>query len=191
MKEKESPQDKKQKTMQEASTEDTQESGQPVQEPVMPAETEELQKTQAALAEVNDKYLRLYAEFDTFRRRAAKEKLALIETANENILKQILDIVDDFERAMAVMQQHAQSQEADSMQQGVQLIHDKLMHLIQQTGVKVMEVDKGSNFDADLHEAVTQMAREEKLKGKVVEVLEKGYYLKDKVLRFAKVVTGA
>jgi molecular chaperone GrpE len=191
MKEKESPQDKKQKTMQEASTEDTQESGQPVQEPVMPAETEELQKTQAALAEVNDKYLRLYAEFDTFRRRAAKEKLALIETANENILKQILDIVDDFERAMAVMQQHAQSQEADSMQQGVQLIHDKLMHLIQQTGVKVMEVDKGSNFDADLHEAVTQMAGEEKLKGKVVEVLEKGYYLKDKVLRFAKVVTGA
>jgi molecular chaperone GrpE len=191
MKEKESPQDKKQKTMQEASTEDTQESGQPVQEPVMPAETEELQKTQAALAEVHDKYLRLYAEFDTFRRRAAKEKLALIETANENILKQILDIVDDFERAMAVMQQHAQSQEADSMQQGVQLIHDKLMHLIQQTGVKVMEVDKGSNFDADLHEAVTQMAGEEKLKGKVVEVLEKGYYLKDKVLRFAKVVTGA
>jgi molecular chaperone GrpE len=191
MKEKESPQDKKQETMQEASTEDTQESGQPVQEPVMSAETEELQKTQAALAEVNDKYLRLYAEFDTFRRRAAKEKLALIETANENILKQILDIVDDFERAMAVMQQHAQSQEADSMQQGVQLIHDKLMHLIQQTGVKVMEVDKGSNFDADLHEAVTQMAGEEKLKGKVVEVLEKGYYLKDKVLRFAKVVTGA
>jgi molecular chaperone GrpE len=77
------------------------------------------------------------------------------------------------------------------MQQGVQLIHTKLMHLLQQAGVKEMEVNQGSDFDANLHEAVTQTAGEENLKGKVVDVLEKGYYLKDKVLRFAKVVTGA
>jgi molecular chaperone GrpE len=156
-----------------------------------PAEVDVLQKSQAALAEANDKYIRLYAEFDNFRRRAAKEKLHLIEAANENILKQLLPIVDDFERAMAAIQKTNQEQGAESMQQGIQLIHDKFFHLLQQAGVKPMEVYPGSEFNAELHEAVTQTPVEESLKGKVVEVLEKGYYLKDQVLRFAKVVIGA
>ena len=153
-------------------------------------QAEELEKAQAVLAEANDKYIRLYAEFENFRRRAAKEKLALIETASEDILKRLLPIIDDFERACAALQQD--NTPAQAMQEGITLIYDKLMHLLQQAGVRPIELTKGTDFDAELHEAVTQTPVEDKaLQGKVVDILEKGYYLKDKILRFAKVVIGS
>lgn len=149
-----------------------------------------LEKVQAALAEAHDKYVRLYAEFENFRRRAAKEKIALIETASEAILKKLLPILDDFERALAAAAQSSAPPEA--MQKGVRLIYDKLIHLYQQAGVQPMETTQGTPFDAELHEAVTQTPVEDKaLQGKVVEVVEKGYCLRDKVLRFAKVVIGS
>lgn len=149
-----------------------------------------LPKAQQELAAVHDKYLRLYSEFENFRRRTAQEKLALIETASEDILQKLLPIVDDFERALAAM--HATDAVAQATQEGIQLIYDKLLHLLQQAGVQAMPLEKGAPFDTDLHEAVTQMPTEDNaLKGKVLDVLEKGYLLKEKVLRFAKVVTGA
>lgn len=147
-------------------------------------------KVQEDLAAANDKYLRLYSEFENFRRRAAKEKLSLIETASEGILKKLLPIVDDFERALGAFQSTDTAPQA--MQEGVRLIYEKLIHLLQQAGVQLMPLDKGTAFDTELHEAVTQISVKDKaMQGKVLEVLEKGYLLKEKVLRFAKVVTGA
>ena len=149
-----------------------------------------LKKVQEELAVANDKYLRLYSEFENFRRRSAKEKLVLIETASEDLLQKLLPIVDDFGRALAAM--HATDTAAQAMQEGIQLIYDKLMHLLQQAGVAPMPLEKGAPFDAELHEAVTQLPTEDNaMQGKVLEVIEPGYLLKEKVLRFAKVVTGA
>ena len=149
-----------------------------------------LEKVQADLAASDDKYLRLYSEFENFRRRAAKEKLILIETAGEAMLKKLLPVADDFERALASFQTSDQAPQV--MQEGVRLIYEKLMHLLPQADVKPMLIDKGVVFDTELHEAVTQVPVEDKaMKGKVLDVVEKGYLLKDKVLRFAKVVTGA
>jgi molecular chaperone GrpE len=150
-----------------------------------------LKQAQEDLAAANDKYLRLYSEFDNFRRRAAKEKLFLIETAGEDIFKKLLPIVDDFERALEAFQT-ADTSAPQATQQGVRLIYEKLTHLLQQAGVQTMPLDKGTVFDAELHEAVTQISTEDQgMQGKVLEVLEKGYLLNEKVLRFAKVVTGA
>lgn len=145
-----------------------------------------LKKVQEDLVAANDKYLRLYSEFENFRRRSAKEKQALVETAGEDILKKLLPIVDDFERALEALRS------TDATHEGIQLIYDKLMHLLQQAGVQPMPLEKGTPFDAELHEAVTQMPTEDQaMQGKVLEVIEKGYLLKEKILRFAKVVTGA
>lgn len=149
-----------------------------------------LEQVQAELVASNDKYLRLYSEFENFRRRVAKEKLALIDTACEDILRKLLPVVDDFERALASLQ--ADEKVPQAMQAGVQLIYEKLMHLLQQAGVQPMLLDKGAVFDTEFHEAVTQVPVEgEDMQGKVLDVLEKGYFLKEKILRFAKVVTGA
>lgn len=149
-----------------------------------------LSQAQEALAEANNKHLRLYAEFENFRRRAAREKIDLIETASEGVLKKLLPIVDDFERALAAFQ--SDQANAEATQEGIKLIYDKLIHLLEQTGVQPMLLEKGTPFDPELHEAVTQVPVEDTtLQGKVVDVVEKGYLLKEKVLRFAKVVTGA
>ena len=149
-----------------------------------------LQQTEEELAAANEKYLRLYSEFENFRRRSAKEKLTLVETASEGILTKLLPVVDDFERGLTAMS----SVDADpkATQEGIQLIYGKLQHVLQQAGVKPMEIAKGASFDTEFHEAITQMPVEEAaMKGKVIDVTEKGYMLKEKVLRFAKVVTGA
>ena len=151
---------------------------------------QEFKKAQEDLAAANEKYLRLYSEFENFRRRATKEKFSLIEAAGERILKKLLTIVDDFERALEAIQ--TTDATAQAMQEGIYLIYEKLLHLLQQEGVQPMPIEKGTAFDAELHEAVTQMSVEEQaMHGKVLDVLEKGYLLKEKVLRFAKVVTGA
>ena len=154
--------------------------------------TQTVEQLQEELAATHDKYLRLYSEFENFRRRASKEKLSLIERAGKDIFSNLLPIVDDFERAIKALHPTDEAAATLASEEGIHLIYGKLRHLLEQAGVQVMPVEKGADFDTELHEAVTQMAVEDKeMKGKVLEVVEKGYLLKEKVLRFAKVVTGA
>lgn len=150
---------------------------------------DEMSQTKAELEESKDKYLRLYSEFENFRRRTARERLELIKTAGEEVITSMIAVVDDFERA----RKSNESKEIDAaVKEGMELIYHKLIKTLEQKGLKVMEVGKGSDFNPELHEAVTQFpAPDELLKGKVIDVLEKGYLLGDKVVRFAKVVTGA
>lgn len=153
------------------------------------AAVQAFKKIEEDLAAANEKYLRLYSEFENFRRRSAKEKLTLVETASEGILAKLLPVVDDFERGLAAM--NNTDTDPKATQEGIQLIYGKLQHLLQQAGVKPMEIEKGASFDTEFHEAITQMPVEEAaMKGKVIDITEKGYMLKEKVLRFAKVVTG-
>lgn len=138
------------------------------------------------IAGARDKYIRLYSEFENFRRRTAKEKLEMVQTANEQLIQSLLPVVDDFERAEKAAQENS-SKDAE----GFLLIQQKLRKTLELYGVKTMEASRGSEFDTDLHEAITQVpAPEPDLKGKIVDVVEKGYLLNDKVIRFAKVVVG-
>jgi molecular chaperone GrpE len=140
------------------------------------------------LAELKDKYLRLYADFENFRRRTAKEKIDLIASANAELMKSILPIVDDFERAM---QSFESTTEIEPLKEGVGLISNKLFKTLESKGLKPMNA-KGEVFDAEIHESVTQFpAPTEDLKGRVIDEVEKGYYLNDKVIRYAKVVVGS
>lgn len=152
------------------------------------AEQTEEERLSAELAESKDKYLRLYSEFENFRRRTAKEKLDLIATASEDIVSNLLPVLDDFERA----QESNKEADADTMREGFGLIYNKLKNILEQKGLKPMNAGEGTEFDPELHEAITQIpAPKKKLQGKVVDVIEKGYYLGEKVIRFAKVVIGA
>ena len=140
------------------------------------------------LAELKDKYLRLYADFENFRRRTAKEKLELIANANEGLLVALLPAVDDFERAMQSLET---TSDVAALKEGVSLIYNKLFRTLESKGLKPM-TSKGEVFNADLHESVTQFpAPSDDLKGKVIDEVEKGYYLNDKVIRFAKVIVGS
>ena len=137
------------------------------------------------LAELKDKYLRLYADFENFRRRTAREKLDLISNANEGLLQALIPVVDDFERAMQSIEN---TNDVAAIKEGVSLIYNKLFKTLESKGLKPM-VSKGEPFNADLHESVTQFpAPSDDLKGKVIDEVEKGYYLNDKVIRFAKVI---
>lgn len=148
--------------------------------------TTDLKKAQDELADAKDKYLRLYSEFENFRRRTAREKLDLIQSANEKLVNAFLPIIDDFERAEKAFK----GSESKEME-GFLLIYNKFKKILDQAGVKVMEA-KGSDFNPDLHEAITQVpAPNESMKGKVMDVVENGYLLNDKVIRFAKVVVGS
>lgn len=147
-------------------------------------EKSDIDKLKDELAEFKDKYLRLYSEFDNFRKRTAKEKLDLIQNANEQLLVALLPIVDDFERA-------SKAAEENTDIEGYKLIQDKFNKSMEKYGVKTMKIETGSDFDPDFHEAITQIpAPEEKLKGKIVDVVEKGFLLNEKVIRYAKVVVG-
>lgn len=137
--------------------------------------------------EVNDKYLRLYAEFENFRRRTNKEKLDVISSANAGVVKDLLPVLDDFERAIA---NNENTEDITALKEGFQLIFNKFSHVLTSKGLKPMEANE-ETFDSELHEAVANIpAPDEKLKGKVVDTVEKGYYLNDKVIRYAKVVVG-
>lgn len=143
---------------------------------------EKLQEMGEKLAEMNDKYLRIYSEYENYRKRTNTEKADLILNGGKDVIKSILPVVDDMERAL----QHID----DEHKEGVQLIFNKLMTILGQKGLKPMEA-KGEKFDENLHEAVTQFpAPTEEQKGTVIDVVEKGYFLNDKVLRYAKVVVG-
>jgi molecular chaperone GrpE len=148
---------------------------------------DEVAKLKNDLGEAKDKYIRLYSEFDNFRKRTAKEKLEMVQSANEHLLKTLLPVVDDFERAEKSFRERD-----DKELEGFFLIYNKFKKVLEQAGVKVMELGPGSDFNADLHEAITQIpAPDEKLKGKIVDVIEKGYLINEKVIRFAKVVVGS
>lgn len=152
------------------------------------AQADPLKEKEEELAAAKDKYLRLYAEFENYRRRTAKERLELVKTANEELILDLLSVVDDMERSLQIF---ADKEEVAPMYEGIQLVHQKFSKVLTQKGLKVMEIGPGSDFDSEYHEAVAQTpAPEEKLKGKIVDVVEKGYFLGDKVLRFAKVVIG-
>lgn len=151
------------------------------------SQDDETAKAQADLAEQKDKFIRLYSEFENFRRRTAKEKLEMIQSANEQLLKALLPVADDFERA-----EKAFKDKNDKDLEGFLLISNKFRKTLDQAGVRVMDVKPGADFDADLHEAITQVpVKDDTMKGKIVDVVENGYLLMDKVIRYAKVVVGS
>lgn len=154
-------------------------------EPVLSPE----EQLKVELAEQNDKFLRLYAEFDNFKRRTAKERIELIKTAGAEVLGSMLSVLDDFDRAQKSIME---ATDTNGVKEGLNLVHHKLKTTLSAQGLKEMEPSIGKPFDTDFHEAVTNVpAPSEELKGKVIDELEKGYMLNDKVIRFAKVVVGS
>ncbi len=153
----------------------------------MQKEKQEIDTLTQNLKDEKDKYLRLYAEFENYRKRTAKEKLELFDTAAEKVIKNLLPILDDFERAIAEMKKNKE----DELVKGVELIYDKFKKTLQKEGLKHIEVNKGDDFDPEKHEAIAQVPVEDKkMKNKIVDVVEQGYQLGNKNIRFPKVVTG-
>ncbi|RZJ29269.1 MAG: nucleotide exchange factor GrpE [Flavobacterium sp.] len=145
------------------------------------------EKLSAELEKEKDKFLRLFAEFENFKRRTAKERLELFKTANQEVLQAMLPVLDDFDRAM----NEIRKSDDEVMLKGVELIHEKLKSTLTSKGLEVVETRAGDTFNADFAEAITQIpAPSPELKGKIVDVIEKGYKLGDKIIRFPKVVTG-
>lgn len=141
----------------------------------------------AKLNELNDKYLRLYSDFDNFRKRTAKEKMELIQSGGADVFKSLLPVVDDFDRAI---KSNSETTDIETINEGFNLIYHKLKTTLTQKGLQEMD-SMGEIFDTDLHEAITNIqAPDEASKGKILDVLEKGYMLNGKVIRFAKVVIG-
>ena len=146
-------------------------------------------KMEEELNDLKDKYLRLYSDFENYKRRSARERLEIISSANKDLMIDLLPVLDDFERALHVAHENS---ETAPVHEGIQLVYTKFLKILEQKGLKEMEIGPGDAFDSEYHEAVAQIpAPDESLKGKIVDVIEKGYYLGDKVIRFAKVVTGA
>ncbi|MFC6097957.1 nucleotide exchange factor GrpE [Flavobacterium qiangtangense] len=139
------------------------------------------------LASEKDKHLRLFAEFENYKRRTSKERVELFKTANQEVLQALLPVLDDFDRAMIEISKS----EDENLLKGVNLIHEKLKNTLVSKGLEEVEVKAGDAFNADFAEAITQIpAPSDKMKGKIVDVLEKGYKLGDKIIRFPKVVIG-
>lgn len=137
--------------------------------------------------ELNDKYLRLYSDFDNFRKRNFKEKAELLKNASEELVVELLPVLDDFERALNAFQKHNVEDEAVK---GTELIYNKLLRTLEQKGLKPMDA-MGKEFDVDFHEAITNIpAPSPEMKGKVVDVVQKGYVMNDKIIRYAKVIVG-
>ncbi len=159
-----------------------------VEEQAIPEQTKsELEKTQEELSAEKDRYIRLFAEFDNFKKRTSKERLELIQTAGKEVVVSMLPVLDDFERALKQMET---AQDLAAVKEGVQMIYNKFKTTLEQKGLKEMQAIQ-QEFNADVHEAITEIpAPTEDLKGKVIDQVEKGYYLFDKIIRFAKVVVG-
>jgi len=148
---------------------------------------EELKAFADKTTELQDKYLRLSAEFDNYRKRTHREKTELIKTASEELLKKIIPVVDDLERGMNAINS---ARDLDAVKEGISLIYLRFKEFLQQQGLKEMDA-MNQTFNTDFHEAVTKIpVADESMKGKVVDVIEKGYYLHDKVIRYPKVVVG-
>jgi len=141
---------------------------------------------QEDLAKEKDRYMRLFAEFENYKRRTAKERLELFVTANQEVLSALLPVVDDFERALPELEKGD-----EKLFEGIDLIYKKFMNTLNQKGLEKMEVKAGDTFDADLHEAITQIpAPNDDLKGKIIDTVENGYKLGEKIIRYPKVVLG-
>jgi len=145
-----------------------------------------MEKLQAELEEQKDKYLRLFAEFDNFKRRSAKERIELIQTAGKDVIISMLEVMDDCDRAE---KQLTESNDINTQKEGIQLVFNKLRSTLQARGLTAME-SINTEFDVEKHEAITEVEVPGKMKGKVVDEIEKGYYLNNKIIRFAKVVVG-
>ncbi|NPD46166.1 nucleotide exchange factor GrpE [Lentimicrobium sp. L6] len=172
--------------IEDTNTESTEESvDQNTEEPV--SCEEEIKNLEAQIAELKDKHLRLFSEFDNFRKRTTKERIELFKTANADLILDLIPVLDDFERAQQSM---AESSDAEAIKSGVELVYNKLYKTLEKRGLQCMD-SKEKEFDTDFHEAITEIpAPTEELKSKVVDVVEKGYTLNDKVIRYAKVVVG-
>lgn len=150
-------------------------------------EVSETEQLKSQLETEKDKFLRLFAEFENYKKRTSKERVELFKTANQEVLQALLPVLDDFDRAMT---QIAKSED-ENLVKGVELIHEKLKSTLVSKGLEMVELNAGDAFDADFAEAITQIpAPSEDLKGKIVDVVEKGYKLGDKIIRFPKVVIG-
>ncbi len=154
-------------------------------------ETTEISVEEQLNAEIQkekDKFLRLFAEFENYKKRTAKERIDLFKTASEEVMVAMLPVLDDFERALSHIED---DKEAEDLRKGVMLIYQKLLKTLELKGLSVVDAKKGDAFNADDHEAITQIpAPNKKLKGKIIDVVEKGYKLGEKVIRFPKVVIG-
>ena len=145
------------------------------------------EKLQEDLANEKDKFLRSFAEFENYKKRTAKERIDLFKTANQEVLQAMLPVLDDFDRAWSQISKS----EDEALVKGVELIHEKLKSTLMSKGLELVEINVGDIFDADFAEAITQIpAPSDELKGKIVDVIEKGYKLGDKIIRFPKVVIG-
>ncbi len=151
------------------------------------SEEKQIEELSTKVTDLNDKYLRLTAEYDNYRKRTLKERMELTKSAGESLLKGLLPVVDDFDRAVSHLND---ASDLDAVKKGIDLIYNKFQEFLKQNGVKEIEA-KEKDFDTDLHEAITKIpAPTEDLKGKVIDCIEKGYMLNDKVMRFSKVVVG-
>ncbi len=149
-------------------------------------ETYDLEKCKAEVEEQKDKYLRLFAEFDNYKRRTSKERIELIQTAGREIISSLLEVLDDCDRAEKQMKASSDNLQSN---EGTLLVFNKLRNILQQKGLKPMD-SIHQDFDVEKHEAITEIECPNELKGKVIDELEKGYYLNEKIIRFAKVVVG-
>lgn len=166
---------------------ETPENNESVTSEVSDKEALNLSAAEAKLAEMQDRYLRLSAEFDNYRKRTLREKIELTKHAGENILVSLIPVMDDFERALKLMET---AKDCAAMKEGIDLIYNKFSEFLKQNGIKEIE-SLNNEFNVDLHEAVTKIAvDDEAMKGKVVDVILKGYYLHEKVMRYSKVVVG-
>ena len=147
---------------------------------------EELEKLQAEISEQKEKYLRLMAEFDNFKRRNAKEKEELRQTGGKDIIQSLLVVLDDVDRAAKMLDT---TTDINILKEGISLVFNKLRNIMQQKGLKAMDAAH-TEFNPDLHEAITEIAAADNMKGKVIDVVEPGYYLNDRLIRHAKVVVG-
>lgn len=146
------------------------------------------EQLQENLDKEKDKFLRLFAEFENYKRRTSKERIELFKTAGQDVMVSMLPVLDDFERALMHIED---DKEAEELRKGVVLIYQKLLKTLEQKGLEAIDVRAGDAFNADNHEAITQIpAPTDEMKGKIIDVIEKGYKLGDKVIRFPKVVIG-
>lgn len=150
-------------------------------------ETSEKEQLKNDLEKEKDKFLRLFAEFENYKRRTSKERLELFKSANQEVMTAMLPVLDDFDRALNEIQKAKDK----NLLKGVELIHNKFRETLKNKGLEAMDVKQGDTFDPDIHEAITQVpAPSDKLKGKIVDVVERGYKLGERIIRYPKVVTG-
>ena len=157
--------------------------------------TEETIKEEPTLEELlqveKDKFLRLFAEFENYKKRTTKERIELFKTAGQEVMTSLLPVIDDFERAMSHTEEEKIDKEAEELRKGVELIYQKLYNTLENKGLSKVETKVGDVFDAEIHEAITQIpSPTDDLKGKVIDCIEKGYKLGDKIIRYPKVVIG-